>query len=209
VILSTQKLSFKYTDSAAFNFPDLQLNAKETLLVLGKSGSGKTTLLHLLAGFLHPTHGNVFLKEQAFTAMKNAKRDLYRGKHLGIVFQQPHFVKSLTAIQNVRLAAMSAKTAFNKTYVLGLFEQLGLRGKENKYTSDMSVGEQQRVNIIRALANKPELLLADEPTSALDDENCNHVVDLLKQAAAINNSALIIVTHDQRIKSQFKNTLQL
>jgi len=141
--------------------------------------------------------------------MKNAKRDLYRGKHLGIVFQQPHFVKSLTAIQNVRLAAMSAKTAFNKTYVLGLFEQLGLRGKENKYTSDMSVGEQQRVNIIRALANKPELLLADEPTSALDDENCNHVVDLLKQAAAINNSALIIVTHDQRIKSQFKNTLQL
>jgi putative ABC transport system ATP-binding protein len=209
VLLGIENLHFKYNDSNRFSYPDFQIQAGNDLLILGQSGHGKTTLLHLLAGFITPEKGNVNLMGIDYASLSSSKLDSIRGENIGIVFQEPHFLRSLTAIQNVQLACKSAGLKADVTYLSSLFNQLGIELKINEPVNNLSVGEQQRVNIIRALANKPKLILADEPTSALDDLNCERVVKELKMAAAVNNSGLIIVSHDNRLINQFNNSIQL
>ena len=209
MLLTVNNITFKYNDSQVFKFGSFELNKKESLLVLGNSGKGKTTLLHLLSGLLDLESGSIYLNGTEFSKLKGQKRDFFRGRHIGIVFQKAYFIKSLNALENIKLACLAANQHFDSKYATTLFEKLNLAGKENKYTYQLSTGEQQRFNIIRALINKPDLLLADEPTSSLDDDNCREVVNALKEAASVNNTALIIVTHDQRLKSEFSNVLEL
>jgi putative ABC transport system ATP-binding protein len=209
VILASENLFFNYDDKAKFSYPDFKLKEKETLLVLGKSGVGKTTLLHLLAGFIEPKQGLIELLSKSFSSLNQRKRDSKRGKSVGIIFQKPHLINALSSHDNVVIAAKASSSIIDKAYIDSLFSELNISEQQYKYPNTLSVGEQQRVNIARALANKPKLLLADEPTSALDDENCDAVIDLLLKAAEINESALVIVTHDNRLKSKFKNQIEL
>jgi putative ABC transport system ATP-binding protein len=209
VILTTNNLIFNYNDQMGFSYPDISLNKAESLLILGASGSGKTTLLHLLAGFLEPNQGEISFVNQSFGQLKGRKIAQIRGRHMGLVFQNPLFMKSLTAIENVKLACKAAQSMVDEAYLEFLFTELNIAGKMNSKVAKLSVGEQQRVNIVRALANKPDLLLADEPTSALDDHNCEQVIKMLKHAAEINESALDVVTHDQRLKAEFQNSVVL
>ena len=209
MILASENLFFTYDDKTSFSYPDIKLKEKETLLVLGKSGVGKTTLLHLLAGFLDPKQGFVELLANPFSVLNQRKRDVKRGMSIGIIFQKPHLINALSSHDNVVIAAKASASAVDKTYIDSLFSELNISNQQNKYPNELSVGEQQRVNIARALANKPKLLLADEPTSALDDENCDAVIELLQKAADLNESALVIVTHDKRLKAKFKNQMEL
>lgn len=209
MILASESLFFIYDDKTQFSYPDIKLKEKETLLVLGKSGVGKTTLLHLLAGFIVPKQGSVQLLSHPFSKLIQRKRDAKRGKSIGIIFQKPHLINALSSHDNAVIAAKASASDFDKAYIDLLFSELNISEQQYKYPSNLSVGEQQRVNIARALANKPKLLLADEPTSALDDENCDAVIELLLKAAEINESALVIVTHDNRLKEKFKNQIEL
>jgi len=209
VILASENLFFKYDGKAQFSYPDFKLKEKETLLVLGKSGVGKTTLLHLLAGFIKPNQGSIELLSESFSNLNNRKRDDKRGKSIGIIFQKPHLINALSSHDNVVIAAKASSSLVDKAYIDSLFSELNISEQQYKYPNTLSVGEQQRVNIARALANKPKLLLADEPTSALDDENCDTVINLLLKAAEINKSALVIVTHDNRLKAKIKNHIEL
>jgi putative ABC transport system ATP-binding protein len=208
-MINTSGLKYAYSQNTIFEFPDISVNEKDSLLVLGKSGVGKTTLLHLLGGLMKPTKGAINIQETNIAELNEARLDRFRGKNIGIIFQQNHFIESLTVLENVLLAQSLIGINADKIRALKLLERLGLKGKENKKTYSISHGEKQRVAIARAIINKPKLILADEPSSALDDENCEAVVNLLQEQASIENSALIIVTHDGRLKDIINNQIVL
>lgn len=207
--LEIENLSYQYDQSQNIRFPSIQIDKNQALLILGNSGKGKTTLLHLIAGLLRSNKGSIKVDGVDLNSLKGHQLDTFRGKNMGVIFQKSYFLKGLTARQNVLVAALAAEQKQDEEYINSLFKTLGLTDKQHKKTYQLSIGEQQRVNIIRALVNKPKILLADEPTSALDDDNCKEVVKVLQEAAAINNSALVIVTHDSRLKQIFKNVVEL
>ncbi len=208
-MLQTRGLTFSYPGSGSLHFPDAEATPDQPLLVLGESGKGKTTLLHLLAGLLTPVSGSILVASQELSQLRGAKLDLFRGQHIGIVFQQAHFLSALTVRQNMEAASLLARQPIDRKRADQLLESLGLAGLARRKPSTLSVGEQQRLAIARALVNKPALLLADEPSSALDNRNCEAVVRLLREAAAEARSTLVIVTHDQRIRDQFDHHLLL
>lgn len=208
-MLETQSVSFEYNQKTSFSFPDIQLKAGEDLLILGASGVGKTTFLHLLAGLLSTKSGSIKIADVDMSSLRGSKLDNFRSKHIGIVFQQSYFVQAINLKENLLLVQYLSNNRKDIEHILHLAESLGIQHLLNKKPSHLSIGEQQRGSIALALVNKPKIILADEPTSSLDDENCFKVVELLKQQAAENNASLIVVTHDQRLKAQFKNTVTL
>lgn len=208
-MLKTKSVQFAYSPSATFQFPDIECPAGDTLLITGASGKGKTTLLHLLAGILKPTAGEIIIDKTDITGLSDTRLDKFRGKKIGIVFQQSHFVQSLTVLENILLAAYFSRSELSMERANELLERLNMSAQANKNTAKLSQGQQQRVSIARAVMNRPCVILADEPTSSLDDEHCIKVAELLQQQAIISNAALIIVTHDQRLKKIFQRTIQL
>ncbi len=208
-MLQTRQLQFQYSADTHFHFPDISCASGKTLLVTGSSGVGKTTFLHLLAGILSPTSGQVFVGDTDMTQLPEKKRDQFRGQHIGIVFQQAHFVASLSVLENLTLASWLATGEKQTARAEQLLATLGLQEHRHKNTARLSTGQQQRVAIARALMNRPQLLLADEPTSSLDDNNSTLVAQLLQEQAAQSGAALIIVTHDHRLKNLFTQTQSL
>ena len=206
-MLETKNLRFKYDADSELSFPDIK-TSKENLLILGASGIGKTTFLHLLSGLLKPLEGEIDLIGTPISKLTMSEMDRFRGKNIGIVFQKPHFINSLTVKENLQLAQYISKK-IDKTRISSLLESLGIEDKANKKTLNLSQGEKQRVAIELAIVNSPKLILADEPTSSLDDLNCDKVINLLKNQAAKYKAKLIIITHDYRLKKHFKNTLSL
>ena len=205
--METKNLRFKYDNNLELNFPDIK-TSKEKLLILGASGVGKTTFLHLLSGLLKPINGEINLLGTKISKLKMSEMDRFRGKNIGIVFQKPHFINSLTVKENLQLAQYISKKN-DKNRIQSLLESLGIEDKANKKTQNLSQGEKQRVSIALAIVNSPKLILADEPTSSLDDLNCEKVINILKNQASKYKAKLIIITHDYRLKKHFKNTLSL
>lgn len=207
MLLESKNIQYTHPGQITLAFPDINLKKGESILVLGKSGSGKTTLLNLLAGLLSPEKGTITLAGTKLSGLKGQKLDLFRGKEIGIVFQKPHLLSALTVRENLELTHFfSKKKGQNLDKLLA---ELGLTVKAKSSVLTLSEGEAQRVSIARALANEPKLILADEPTSSLDDENAANVIELLKSQAAKIGAALVIVTHDQRVKSQIPNFIEV
>lgn len=208
-MITTQNIAFAYDSKAAFRFPNLVCGGGETLLVTGASGTGKTTFLHVLAGLLPPAEGVVSIGNTDITKLSGRALDHFRGRHIGIVFQQAHFVAALSVLDNLVLAGWLSSGKQNVARAKRLLAQLGLENQLDKKPAQLSIGQQQRASIARALMNDPELLLADEPTSSLDDVNAHIVADLLQTQAKEVGAALIVVTHDQRLKQFFTQSLDL
>lgn len=208
-MLKTSQLRFAYSAEKQFVFPDFEVPSGGHLLVLGKSGTGKTTLLHLLAGFLKATSGQVLLKDQDLTQLSGFGIDQFRAQNIGVVFQVPHFVASLNLVQNIMWAQKLARRKPDREEVLKLLTRLGLGKRAKASISELSQGELQKASIIRGIINKPALVLADEPTSSLDDDNCAEVIKLLEEQTSRVGAMLLVVTHDQRLKDFFSNSIQL
>ena len=135
--------------------------------------------------------------------------DRFRGRHIGLVFQRPHFVQALSVQENLALVQYLAGKPQDKKRIKEVLDNLGIGHKLGEKPHRLSQGEQQRAAIALAVINSPQLILADEPTSSLDNKNCAKVAQLLKEQASATGAQLIIITHDQRLKDQFKNTLSL
>lgn len=207
-MIKTESLKFSYDGKKYFDFPDINLDSGENLLIIGNSGIGKTTLLHLLAGILKPESGSIIVSGTDISKFSDTELDKFRGDNIGIVFQKPHFISSLTINENLKLAKYlsPSKTSGDAKKIL---ESLNIKDKYQQKPNQLSEGEKQRASIALALINSPSLILADEPTSSLDDFNCDNVIKLLKKQAKDHKAQLIVITHDARLKKHFKNNLNL
>ena len=207
-MIKTKGVEFNYDNQVFFKFQDIDLKSSENLLIIGSSGIGKTTLLHLLAGLLESSSGSIKLFEKELSDLSSHQLDKFRKNNIGIVFQRPHFVNSLTVKENLQLAQYIANKKDNNR-IENILINLNIFDKSDKKTNQLSQGEKQRASIALAIVNSPKLILADEPTSSLDDINCDNVIELLKKQATDFGAQLIVITHDNRLKKHFKNSIEL
>lgn len=208
-MISIKSVSHQYAGGHSISFKDWQIGHGEQWLLLGESGSGKTTLLHILTGILQPNAGEVMINETSIYSLSSKALDKFRGQNIGIIFQRPHLIKSLSISDNLVLAQSFAGLPTDLSRVNEVLVSLGIADKKHAYPNQLSQGQLQRVSIARAVINKPELLIADEPTSSLDDKNATAVLELLLQQSGINQATLVVATHDKRVKDAFSNTYQL
>ena len=207
-MISTKNITFSYTKDQIFHMPDLYCEAGSTLLITGDSGKGKTTYLHILAGLLKPKSGTIEIDKTDIVSLSEKATDKFRGKHIGVVFQKSHFIGALTVLENLEMASWLATGKKHTKNAKKLLEQLGIENQASKLPSQLSIGQQQRVSIARALMNEPKVLLADEPTSSLDLENEKIVMDILKSFTE-KGKTVIIVTHNQSLHDYFTDYISL
>jgi len=208
-MIALNAVSHNYQNGHKISFKDWQVNDGSQWLLLGASGSGKTTLLHILTGILKPQQGSVAINGTSIYNLSSKDLDQFRGRNIGIIFQRPHLIKSLTIKENLIMAQSFANLPTDLNRVKDVLTSLGIADKKNAYPSELSQGQLQRVSIARAVINKPTLLIADEPTSSLDDKNAAAVLKLLIDQSGINQATLIVATHDKRVKDAFTNTYEL
>ena len=207
-VLEIRNLTFGY-DQALLNIDAFTLAQQESIAVLGPSGCGKTTFMHLLTGLLRPDAGSIQINGTEITTLSEAKIDQLRGQQIGIVFQRMHLIPSISILDNLLLAQRLARVPSDKNYARRLLEQLGIADLGNRRPTTLSQGQVQRAAIARAVAHKPSLLVADEPTSALDVKNARDAIAILKDLTIGNSAALIVVTHDERVRASLQRTYDL
>jgi putative ABC transport system ATP-binding protein len=192
----------------------LGIDDAEQVALIGSSGSGKTTLLHLMAGILTPDSGRIVFQfpggpETDLAALSEGRRDVFRGRHIGYIFQTHHLLSGFTAVENVLLGMSFTGRSADRPWARHLLEEVGLADRLNYKPEKLSVGQQQRVAVARALANKPGLVLADEPTGALDPRTAQQVLELIRKLCAEIKASLLLVSHDLAIAGQLPRQLTL
>jgi putative ABC transport system ATP-binding protein len=209
-MIKTENLTYQYKKgNLNLRFPNIFLEKGENLLILGESGIGKTTLLHLLAGLLKPKTGNIQVDKVNLNTLKDSNLDMFRGENIGLVFQKKHAIQSLNVFDNLKARLLFRNQPIDTKKIENLLKQLGLSEVKKSKIFELSEGQLQRLGIALSVIHNPQLILADEPTSSLDDKNCKIVIELLIHQAKQTSANLIVITHDQRIKSFFKNSIVL
>lgn len=210
-MLKIEHVTKSYGQFHAVNGVDLTLNNGEQVALRGASGCGKSTLLHLIAGLDTPTSGNIIFEGQSITSMDDSQLSQYRNSKVGLVFQFHFLLPSMNAIDNILLPARIGGHAMDQVrpYVQSLAQRLGMASHLQKMPYELSGGEQQRINIIRALSLRPKLLLCDEPTGNLDSQNSEIVIALLRELASQGNATLLVVTHDTQVAQKFSRQLMM
>ena len=206
-MLKTESLNIDYVERS-LSFPDIDMSNINQLLIIGQSGSGKTSLLNAIGGLQKPSAGKVWINETDIYQLSSKKLDFFRGRNIGFVFQQPHFITSLDVESNLKFAQYFVGKR-DVMVIHKLLDQVGLLHRKKSRIHELSEGEKQRISIIRAVINSPSIILADEPTSALDDNSCEKILELINSIAVENSAKLIIVTHDQRLKDKYSQKLNL
>ncbi|MFC3118142.1 ABC transporter ATP-binding protein [Jhaorihella thermophila] len=211
MLLSIDNVTKSYPGSGAgpvLRGVSLTLGAGETLALTGESGSGKSTLLHLAGALDRPDSGRIALDGTDYAGLDDTGRAALRRDRIALVFQQFNLVPSLTVAQNLSLHARLAGR-HDPARLAALTERLGLSGLERRYPEQLSGGQQQRVAIGRALAARPRLLLADEPTGNLDETTGEAVLALMLELVAETGTALLLVTHSERIAARLSRRAHL
>jgi putative ABC transport system ATP-binding protein len=210
---------------------DFVLGDSEQVALIGSSGSGKTTLLHLIAGIVRPDGGNIYFGSFAaqepdarraadarftppagaldLTTLSEAQRDVFRGQYIGYIFQTHHLLSGFTAMENVLLGMSFTGRKRDLPWAKHLLGEVGLGLRLDFRPQKLSVGQQQRVAVARALANRPRLVLADEPTGALDERNAQQVLELIRRLCTEVGASLLLVSHDLNIARQLPRVVDL
>ena len=183
--------------------------AGEQIVLVGRSGSGKSTLLHVIGGITRPDDGEVIVDGQNVARLSESQRDRLRAQKIGYVFQTFNLLAGFSALENVLLGMAFTGQRADPVRARDLLDRVGLSKRLTHKPSALSVGEQQRVAVARALANQPKLLLADEPTANVDAANQQHIIDLIRQSCHDEGIALMLVTHATEIANQFDRVERL
>lgn len=178
------------------------LAAGEQLALRGESGCGKSTFLHLVAGVLTPDAGEIFVAGESMAPASERIRDRLRARRLGYVFQTFNLLRGCTCLENLVLP-MGFAGAVDESRARALLERMGVADLAARFPGELSVGQQQRVAVARALVNRPALVLADEPTANLDTKHATATLELLREACAEHRAALLLVSHDERVLGAF------
>lgn len=217
-IVEISDLEFTYPGHATptLRIPKFSVDAGETVFLFGPSGTGKTTMLEILAGVLTPQKGSVRMLDQDLTRVSDKVRDRFRADHLGYIFQSFNLIPYLGVAENIELPVhFSArrrsrlKTASLHDEVVRLTTALGISDFLRRRVTELSVGQQQRVAVARALIGSPELVLADEPTSALDQDHREKFLKLLFDVAKAEGTTVLFVSHDRTVKDLFSRAVGL
>jgi len=206
-MLAIEGLRAGYGHLALAKLDHLRVGDGEAAVLTGPSGSGKTTLLLAIAGMADRLEGSINISGEDVGLMKPQARDRHRGRHIGIVFQDLHLVPGLSALDNLLLAPYASGAPSDRDRASDLLDRLGLAQRKHARAETLSRGEAQRTAIARAALMRPALILADEPTASLDDEACVAVLDLLLEATRDSGAALLIATHDSRVKARIPNVV--
>ena len=190
-------------DLTVLDLDQFQIEAHEQVALIGQSGGGKTTLLHLIAGLLVPDSGSIQVDGIELTRLSEQGRDRFRAAAIGYVFQTFNLLPAFSAIENVRLGMTFGQSRQHASRAMELLDRVGLADRADHRPSQLSVGQQQRVSIARALAGKPKLLLADEPTANVDRISAENVLELIRTTCKEQEIAMLLVTHDLNIASMF------
>jgi putative ABC transport system ATP-binding protein len=188
---------------------DLTIPTGEFLAITGQSGSGKTTLLSLIAGLDNSTDGQIVVDGQDITKLNEDELALLRGKRFGFIFQNFHLIPTLTALENVVLAAELNNTPGANKKANDLLGTVGLGDRLHHYPAQLSGGEQQRLSLARAFVNEPDIILADEPTGNLDSTNSERIIELLLELHRVKQATIVLVTHELHVAKRSERILTL
>ena len=216
-IIKIDSVRFYWSKKSNFKIfvPNLEIKKGEKVLLLGESGSGKTTLLSLMCGFLNPFSGNISINGNTINQLSSKTRDEYRADNIGIIFQQFNLLPYANVVDNVLLPlyfskVRSSNVSNKKEKVIELFKQLRLPDDIAQFrASSLSMGQQQRVAVARALIGNPSLIIADEPTSSLDADAQKIFLNLMFEQISENNSTLLMVSHDKSLSNQFDRLIDI
>ncbi|HSH93493.1 MAG TPA: ABC transporter ATP-binding protein [Roseimicrobium sp.] len=209
--ISTLKKSYVGPDGVRSMVVDIaafQLAEKTQLALSGESGSGKTTFLNLIAGILTPDSGSIRVAGETMSSLAESDRDRHRARHIGYIFQTFNLLQGYTCLENV-LLGMSFGPGADRAHAADLLKRVGLGDRLDHLPRQLSTGQQQRVAVARALANRPQLVLADEPTGNLDHRNARESLSLIRETCRENGAALLLVSHDREVLAQFESQQDL
>lgn len=203
-LLSVLDLKKAYGPHRVVDIAAFSLDAGAQVALRGESGSGKTTFLNLIAGILSPDTGRIELSGREITGLPEAARDRLRAEAIGYIFQTFNLLQGHTVLENVELG-MAFGRGVDRAHAEALLKRVGLADKVGQYPRQLSTGQQQRVAVARALANRPKLVLADEPTGNLDARNGRDALALVREVCRENGAALLLVSHDEGVLAQFES----
>ncbi|QDU11940.1 ABC transporter ATP-binding protein [Gimesia aquarii] len=206
LLLENVKKSYREPNGSILpilNIERFELKESEQAVLIGESGSGKSTLLNVISGITSADSGKVTIAGTEIASMAEVVRDRFRAERIGFVFQTFNLLPAFSALENVLLGMSFSREKPNRNRAKELLAQVGLEHRLHHRPQQMSVGEQQRVAVARALANQPKLLLADEPTANVDISNQETILQLLRDACAQNQISMLLVTHSQEVAKQF------
>ena len=195
----------------ALNDVNIEITKGEFTAIVGPSGCGKTTLLNILGGLDNPSSGKVIVGETEITKLSDAELIDYRLKHIGFVFQAYNLIPVLTTMENVEFIMLLQKRSKveRDARAMQLLEEMGIGDKANQRPSQLSGGQQQRVAVARALASKPEFVLADEPTANLDSTSTSALLDIMAKMNEEEGATFVFSTHDQRVIDKARRVITL
>ena len=209
-MLICEDISFDIDGQKLFSNINLNIKPQKDLLITGPSGIGKTTLLSILCGIQKPTTGKITYNGIDLYNLPENKIDEFRGKNLGVVFQNFNLINTFTVKQNLEIAVSAVDTKKSIPF-FNILDRVGLANKSHIKVANLSTGEKQRLAVARAFVGDPKWVFCDEPTSSLDDKNANVIAHLIKEESSRCKASLVLITHDSRIQSliNFSNILKL